>query len=83
MSTAVTQTHTYQRLLTKQAISSGARHEEYVRFGGKIEEADDRRTSERENDGRNQDGDWTLFSCCLCSIDLYDCLLFHLYKYTE
>ena len=75
----------YQRLLTKQAVSSGAllRYEEYVRCREKIEEKDDRRTSGGENVGRDQDGNRTLFSCCLCSIDLYDCLLFRLYKYTE
>ena len=77
--------NTYQRLLTKQAVSSGAllRHEEHVRCRGKIEEEDDRRTSGGKNVGRDQDGNWTLFSCCLCSIELYDCLLFHLYKCTK
>ena len=75
--------NTYQRLLTKQAISSGSRNEEHVWFGEGTKEEDDCRTSGGKNAGRDKDGDWTLFSCCLCSIDLYDCLLFHLYKCTE
>ena len=68
-----------------QALQSSTYpYQEYVweRKRGEREEEGGRAWKNGDGGG-DEDGDWPLFCCRVCCIDLFDCILFHLYQCTE
>ena len=74
-----------KRHFTMQALQSSTfPYQEYVweRKRGEKEDAGGRAWKNGDGGG-DEDGDWPLFCCRVCCIDLFDCILFHLYQCTK